>query len=421
MRGTVYKRPTKGKRPTWEYSFDLGPKEPATGKRPRRTKGGFKTKSEAEAALANAITEHRGQPAAKEEKTMPTFAQFHARWHEEVVKRQLGRKEAQESRKRAQRAIRLFGETPLDQLSAEQLTRDMNYLEDHGGRVTKQHPGGGPLSSTTVRHVEFLVQGCLEQAVNWDIIAKNPMPKVKKHKRAKKGEPPVTDRNGLERLFKVTAGTKQFAPAVVDAATGMRRGELCALQWPDIEYDKGTIYVSKSLEETDEGLNPKSTKSGKPRRIEVDPYVLDVLRDHQREQEEHRALYGPNYRADLNLVFARPDGYYYSPDKLGTRIKAALRRAGLGSLSMHSLRHTHASQLLSDGTPVAVVSERLGHANPNITYGIYAHAMPTDQRAAAIFWGNAMKDAIDASRKEALARKRRMTANDSARSEKKSS
>jgi hypothetical protein len=73
---------------------------------------------------------------------------------------------------------------------------------------------------------------------------------------------------------------------------------------------------------------------------------------------------------------------------------------------------------LSDGVPVAVVSARLGHANPNITYGIYAHAMPADQKAAAILWGNAMKEAIEDSRKEAFARRRRMTANDSARSEK---
>ena len=85
---------------------------------------------------------------------------------------------------------------------------------------------------------------------------------------------------------------------------------------------------------------------------------------------------------------------------------------------MHSLRHTHASQQLSDGMPVAVVSARLGHANPNITYGICAHAMPADQKAAAILWGNAMKEAIEDSRKEAVARKRGALANVSAKSEK---
>jgi integrase len=420
VKGTINKRPRSGGRPKWEYCFDLG-KDPATGKRRRVTKSGFETKRDAENAMADAIKKHRDQPESKEEKPMPTFAEFFARWHQEVVKRQVGEKEAECVEERGQYAIRLFGDKPLDQLSPAQLTADMNWLEDRGGKKTKQYPEGKPLSSTTVRHVEFATQGCLEQALDWEILSRNPMKKVKKHKRAKKGEPPVADRAGVGRLFKVTAGTKQFAAALVDAATGIRRGELCALTWPDIEYDRGTIHVSKSLSELKrptKHLRLKSTKNGKSRRIEVDSSVLDVLRDHQREQEEHRALYGPDYRSDLNLVFCRPDGYYYSPDHLGTRIKAALCKAGLGNLSMHSLRHTHASQQLSDGVPVAVVSARLGHANPNITYGIYAHAMPADQKAAAILWGNAMKDAIDASRKEAIARKRRMTANDSADSEK---
>jgi site-specific recombinase XerD len=89
-------------------------------------------------------------------------------------------------------------------------------------------------------------------------------------------------------------------------------------------------------------------------------------------------------------------------------------RAGLGNLSLHSLRHSHASQLLRDGVPVAAVSERLGHANANITYGIYTHALPADHQAAAMVWNNAMADVIEATRKENLARRRRMTANDSA-------
>jgi integrase len=136
-----------------------------------------------------------------------------------------------------------------------------------------------------------------------------------------------------------------------------------------------------------------------------------TLCNHQREQEEQRALYDPDYRSDLNLVFCRPDGYYYSPDKLGTRVKAALRKAGLGNLSLHSLRHSHASELLSQGVPVAAVSERLGHANAAITHSIYAHAMPADNQAAAIVWNKAMADVIEASQKEARARRVRALAN----------
>ena len=101
---------------------------------------------------------------------MPTFAVFFARWHQEVVKRQVCEKEAECVEERGQYAIRLFGDKPLDQLSPPQLTADMNRLEDRGGRVTKQHPQGRPLSSTTVRHIEFAVQACLEQAVDTECV-----------------------------------------------------------------------------------------------------------------------------------------------------------------------------------------------------------------------------------------------------------
>src|SRR5215471_14040669 len=101
--GTVTKRARASGRAHWGYVFDAGKDE--NGKRRQVTKSGFKTEREAQVALEKAIQEHRGKRAATEEKLMPSFAEFHARWHEEVVKRQLGRKEAQESRKRAQYAI----------------------------------------------------------------------------------------------------------------------------------------------------------------------------------------------------------------------------------------------------------------------------------------------------------------------------
>jgi integrase len=415
VRGTINKRATRGGKPKWEFCFDLG-KDPATGKRRRVTKSGFETKREAEVALGRALAEHRERPPEKEEKPLvPTFAEFFDRWHREVVVRQHSPKTAERSFELAQYAVRLFGDRPLDQLSTQQLTTDMNRLLDHGGRATQQHPHGRPLATTTVRHIAFLAQACLEQAVDWEYLAKNPMRKVRKPKRLKR-DPKVADRSGFERLLEVAAGMRVYPVIVVAMATGMRRGELCALEWTDIDWAKATLSVSKSLEETKQGLRVKSTKSGRPRRFAIPPKVVDVLRDHQREQEEQRVLYGPDYHIGLNLIFARPDGYYYSPDKLGTRIKAALRKAGLGGLSLHSLRHSHASELLSQGVPITAIAERLGHANAAITHGIYAHAMPADNQAAAMAWNNAMEDVLEASRKEALARRRGLTANDSAES-----
>lgn len=349
MKGTVNKRLNRGGRARWEYCFDLG-KDAATGKRQRVTKSGFETRRDAENAMAKALAEYRDRPAKKEEQPMPTFAEFHARWHHEVVSRMHSRKTAECSEEQAQYAIRLFGDTPLDQLTTPQLTIDVNRLLDHGGRVTKEHPQGRPLSSTTVRHIAFVVQGCLEQAVDWEIIPKNPMKKVRKPKRLKR-EPAVVDRIGFERLLEIAAGMRIYPIIVVAMATGMRRGELLALQWSDIDWSKAAISVSKSLEETKQGLRIKTTKSGRPRRFAIPATVLGVLRDHRRERDEQRAAYGADYQHILNLLFARPDGYYYSPDKVGARVKEAMRKAGLAGVSMHSLRHSHASELLSQGCP----------------------------------------------------------------------
>jgi integrase len=350
MKGTTIKYTPKRGRPTFGYTFFAGRDE--TGKRIQPLKRGFATRAEAEAALRAAIEAHRKTPAP--ERSMPTFAQFFERWHKEVVTRAHSPKTAERSHELAQYAIRLFGDTPLDQLTSEQLTADVNRLLDHGGRVTKDHAQGKSLSAKTVRHIAFHVQACLQQAVDWDIILKNPMKKVRKPKVPRR-RPAVVDRSGFERLLEIAAGLRIYPIIVLAMATGMRRGELLALEWLDVDWARGFLEVSKSLEQTKQGLRVKSTKSGATRRFSIPAEALEVLREHKREQDEHRALYGGDY-ANRNLIFCRPDGLPYSPVKLGTRISTAMKRAGLLGVSLHSLRHSHASELLSKGAPITAVS-----------------------------------------------------------------
>jgi len=104
------------------------------------------------------------------------------------------------------------------------------------------------------------------------------------------------------------------------------------------------------------------------------------------------------------LVFCQPSGAYYSPDRVGARVVELMRKAGLEGVSLHSLRHSHATNLLSKGVPIAVVSERLGHSDQNITLSIYSHALPADTKAAAKVWNDAMADVIADSRKPLLRR-----------------
>jgi integrase len=167
-----------------------------------------------------------------------------------------------------------------------------------------------------------------------------------------------------------------------------------ALQWTEIDFDSGIMNVTKSLEQTKKGgLRVKSTKSDKPRRFAVPATVLEALKEHRQQQEQDKKLFGRDYE-DNGLVSCRADGRYYSPDRVGARVVALTRRAGPAGVSPHSLRHTHASELLSKGCSAAHCGKRLGHANPAITLSIYAHALEADEVAAARIWEDAMADVI---------------------------
>jgi integrase len=195
------------------------------------------------------------------------------------------------------------------------------------------------------------------------------------------------------------AQSTRLSPFIVLAsATGCRRGELLALQWPDLDGNSGELSVSRSLEQTKAGLRVKSTKSGEPRKFVVPNPAISVWAEHRAQQEGDKRMFGPDYQ-DHGLIFCQPNGAYYSPDRVGARVKELMVAAGLEGVSLHSLRHTFASELLSKGVPIAVVSERLGHADQNITLSIYSHPIPADSRAAAMVWDDALGDVIEARKK----------------------
>jgi len=159
---------------------------------------------------------------------------------------------------------------------------------------------------------------------------------------------------------------------------------LLALEWPDIDWLTATLTISKSIEQTITGLRVKSPKSGRARHFRVGLSSIASLRFQQVRQEGHRALIEADYKGQL--VFCEPDGSSLQPHLVSKTIVRRLRRAGIKDASLHTLRHTHASHLLSIRVPLTVVSARLGHADVNITARIYSHALPDDNARAADAW-----------------------------------
>ncbi len=208
------------------------------------------------------------------------------------------------------------------------------------------------------------------------------------------------EREALRAFVDRARTTRLFPLLVLAAATGARRGELLALQWSDVDFETGLLQVSKSLEETKAGLRVKCTKSEEPRQFIVPKAALEVLEQLKREQDHDKQVCGNDYE-DLNLVFCRPEGGYLKPDKVSVRVTELARKCGLKNVGLHALRHTHASELLSKGVPIAAVAKRLGHRNANVTLSIYTHALPPDEVAAAKVWNDSMADVIQDSRKKA--------------------
>ena len=151
-------------------------------------------------------------------------------------------------------------------------------------------------------------------------------------------------------ILERASSTRLYALILLDLATGARRGELLALQWPDIDFSTGVMNVTKSLEQTKQGLRVKTTKSGESRRCSVPAAALDALRDHQALQEKDRELFGADYQEN-DLVFCRPDGGYYSPDRAGARVVEVMRKAastGKPSLAASYTRQRTAEQWRAD-------------------------------------------------------------------------
>jgi integrase len=178
-------------------------------------------------------------------------------------------------------------------------------------------------------------------------------------------------------------------PIFYALCTGLRRGEILAQRWRDIDFSCARLSVSQSLEETRAGglkfKIPKSKKRRPP--MKVPDLLINALQAHRIEQNKSRVLFGPDYKSDLDLVIALPDGSPWSPDTFSGAYSDFAERISMKGIRFHDLRHSHASQMLRNGgVAVKTVQERLGHANASITLNTYAHVMAgDDERAVDLF------------------------------------
>jgi integrase len=226
----------------------------------------------------------------------------------------------------------------------------------------------------TVVHTHRILFRALRMAVKWRLVARNAAADVDVPKPAKVHVAPP-DEAQTATLLTAAEGRSIYAPLVVAVATGLRRGELLALRWADVDLERGRLAGARSVEQTKAGgLRFKSPKSGKGRVVALPSLAVEALRKHRAEQAKVKLALGPAYK-DEGLVFARPDGHALSPKAFTWRFADFASGIGLGHVRLHDLRHAHASHLLRQRVPLKVVSDRLGHANIAITADLYSHVL----------------------------------------------
>jgi integrase len=379
----------KKSKSSWTIVIELG-RDPETGKRKRIYRSFRGNKREAEIEMAKLISEYDKGLLLD---TKITFGEYLQKWLEDYCKVRLS---PNTYRRYSQilnlRVIPKLGAIPLEKLRPLHLQTFYKELIE-GPRLDGKK---GPLSQASLVYHHRVIHKALDTAVKQQLIPYNIADSVELPKNQKElityypddeidntQAVKVLDEQQVNYMLEKARETPYYALLFLAVRTGMRRGELLALRWTDIDERQKIIKVRQTIGYTPEkGIFFKAPKTKNSRRnIDVSEDAIKVLKNHRKQQHEKKLLLGPNYN-DYDLVFCQDNGLPMHPDTISSWFPEFLERIGLPRLNFHCLRHTHASLLLKAGVDVKIISERLGHSSVRITYDIYSHLMPGMQRTA---------------------------------------
>jgi integrase len=370
MRGSIRKRGS-----TWTYYLFI--RDPLTGGRRQRSKGGFRTKRECQAALTEALAAIR--TGAFVEPSRRTVGSFLAEEWLPAVRRTNLRPSTWANYRIHIEAHVLpdLGGIELQQLSPIQLNALYQQLLTVGGR------DGAGLAEKTVRNVHAILHRALKDAGRWGYLARNPAAAADPPT-PKRLEPQVWEPAQLRTFLSHVRNDRLYAAWLLVATTGLRRGEILGLRWVDVDLKAGRLAVRQTLVVVDYHVQVSEPKTPRSRRaLALDPATVEALRAHRTQQDGERALIGAGYHHS-GLVFTAPDGSPIHPQRFSSWFEQHTRAAGLPRIRLHDVRHSYATAALAAGVPAKVVSERLGHATIAMTMDTYSHVLPAlDTQAAA--------------------------------------
>jgi integrase len=364
MRGRVSRR---GK--TWFYVVDVG--QDVNGKRRQRWQGGFTTRRAAEEALSGLVGDVRESAYVAPSKQR--LGEYLDDWLKSSAIRVRPSTLASYRMNMERHVMPALGSWRLQALTEAQLDGLYSGLLARG------------LSPRTVRYIHTIVHKALSDAVRKHRISRNvaDLATPPSARAARAPEMKSWTRDELACFLSHVQRDRLYAAWLLLATTGMRRGEVLGLRWPDLDFSASRLRIERALIAVQHEVSFSEPKSEKGRRmLSLDSTTLSALRAHRARQNEERLAWGTAYQ-DQGLVFARENGTPPHPDWFSKRFDKLARAAGLPDIRVHDLRHTYASVALQAGIHVKVVSDRLGHSNVALTLNTYSHVIPALQEDAA--------------------------------------
>ena len=342
-----------------------------------------KTQAEVKEKLKRAIEDAQGMDVGRAEDY--TVGKWVETWYE-IYSKPYIRENTQKYYRRFidRHVLPMIGDIKLTKLTGRDLQRMYNEVREHGRIREEQKEKNPGMSDSYVRGLHTMMHNCLNRAVKERLLLRNPAddciaPKVQKK------EMKILEPNQLGVYLNGAEQLGVLPMFFLELSTGLRKGELVALLWSDLDTEAKMLTVNKQAIGVKGGgvkvTSPKTETS--VRRIAVSEQAIELL------TQEHEKHPGNPY------LFPSPrTGGMYHPDSIVNLHKKILMRAGLERLRLHDLRHTFATLALQNGVDIKTVSGMLGHYDAGFTLRTYTHATDKMQEKAAETMGNLMAQSM---------------------------
>ena len=347
-----------------------------TGKRQRIYKT-FKTKKEAEKAMQETMAKINNHSFVKDSKI--TVKAFLLEWLEVYIKPHMSPTTTDSYVTQVEKyIIPALGNKKLQDLKTVDIQKFYNQLKE------KSPLSGKPLSAKTIKNIHMNLQAALDKAVEDEIITKNPAKKVELQK-AKKYQADVYNMEDILEVFKAAKDTDLELAIHILLLLGLRRGELLALRWVNVDFQNGYVNIVENAVRIGKSgktlIKAPKSESG-VRKIQVPSSLLKMMKKSRAEYWQNRMKHGKDFN-DTDLVVCQENGSPYTVGYFSQKVQRFIKRNGLKKVRLHDYRHTCATQMLRLGISPKVAQKQLGHSSFGITMDTYSHVLEEMELEAA--------------------------------------